>query len=654
MICAFDCETSNVPGTDQAVVYIWQACLYGIGTFYGREISEFPQFLNLLDGYMPEGYKLVFFVHNLSFDFWFLAGVLPFSSDDVFAVKSRKILKAVYADRFEFRCSYLQTNMGLAEFTKKMNVEHQKLPDYDYEGVRYPWTPLSEFELAYCENDVLGLCEAISKEMAMECDTLLTIPLTSTGYVRRDFKAAMKRKTSFLKSCTIDVELCRMLEEAFRGGDTHANRYYVTDDVAKIHHDVKSYDMASAYPAAQLTRRFPMSAFLHKGAMTQDKLDEYILSGKAVVFRAAFHHLRLRDQRIGYPYISKSKCRLIDPATDYDNGRILYSKYLETTLTDIDYNIICSDYDFSSIAILDSYTARYGYLPEEFTQTVTAYFEKKTQLKGVPEQEYFYNRSKAKLNSLYGMCAQTLITALLLMVRDEYGNYDFVYDQSKTFAELIEKNQRWPFRLYQWGVWTTAHCRAMLHEALDLVSAHNSSTSDFIYCDTDSVKFIGTADFSALNAERQQLAEARHAYADDPAGNRHYMGVYEYEGSYDDFVTMGAKKYAYNQGGKLHITTAGVHKRKGAVELQKAGGITNYHAGFTFTEAGGTRSIYNDAPPISEVEIDGHKLRITGNVSIQPSTYTLGLSGEFEVLVMQPDFFKKLARDLNFWLDYPE
>jgi hypothetical protein len=81
--------------------------------------------------------------------------------------------------------------MSLEAFTSKMGVEDAKLDDFDYEKIRYPWTELTEREMLYCINDVRGLVQALKKEMQLDGDTLYTIPLTSTGYVRRDCKKAM-------------------------------------------------------------------------------------------------------------------------------------------------------------------------------------------------------------------------------------------------------------------------------------------------------------------------------------------------------------------------------------------------------------------------------------------------------------------------------
>ena len=94
---------------------------------------------------------------------------------------------------------------------------------------------------------------------------------------------------------------------------------------------------------------------------------------------------------------------------------------------------------------------------------------------------------------------------------------------------------------------------------------------------------------------------------------------------------MGAKKYAYiDAADQLHITVAGCGKSKGAKELAARGGLEAFKEGFTFYEAGGTESIYNDIRDPVKVNIDGHSLLITSNVLIKESTYTLGVTGEYK------------------------
>ena len=97
-------------------------------------------------------------------------------------------------------------------------------------------------------------------EMEHDGDTLYTFPLTSTGYVRRDAKAAMREVShNWLVAQLPSHAVFQMLREAFRGGNTHANRYYTR----QILHDVHSADRSSSYPDIQCNCLFPVSEFFH-------------------------------------------------------------------------------------------------------------------------------------------------------------------------------------------------------------------------------------------------------------------------------------------------------------------------------------------------------------------------------------------------------
>lgn len=43
--------------------------------------------------------------------------------------------------------------------------------------------------------------------------------------------------------------------------------------------------------------------------------------------------------------------------------------------------------------------------------------------------------------------------------------------------------------------------------------------------------------------------------------------------------------------------------------------------------------MYNDNPENGTIVIDGHELKITSNVVIKDSTYTLGITAEYEKLL---------------------
>ena len=605
-------------------MYVWQLHLDGIGTIIGRTWDELWALLKQFRDEL-EKETLCIFVHNLSYEFQFLRAIYNFQEDEVFAVDSRKVLKCTMWDgAIEFRCSYLHSNMSLDQYTKKMCVEHAKLSgvDFDYSVRRFPWTPLTDAEIAYCTNDVVGLVEAIKKEMEMDGDNLYTFPLTSTGYVRRDAKAAMRKSRNHgFKDILPDYELYTLLREAFRGGNTHANRYYAE----RILHDVKSADRVSSYPEVMCNRQYPVSEF-HKSC---DNSPERVMSlitkqKKAVVCRVKLWKVRLIDEFWGCPYLSFDKCRnVINGARD--NGRILSADYLETSVTDVDLKIILEEYEFDNMEFTDVYYARYGNLPKPLIDVVQDYYRKKTGLKNVPGQEVYYTKSKNKLNSCYGMMAQDPGKQSNIFKCGEWIIED------KEQSAILEERNKHAFLAYQWGVWVTAWARYELEQGLK-IAGHN-----FVYCDTDSVKYIGDCDFTAYNSAKEKRSTETGAFASDKHGETFYMGVYESDGMYSEFATMGAKKYVYkeSQDGETHCTIAGVNKKLGGKELDKHGGMSAFRRGFVFHEAGGTESVYNDHPTNGVIEIDGHKLLITPNIVIRESEYTLGVSRDYASLLLE-------------------
>lgn len=225
------------------------------------------------------------------------------------------------------------------------------------------------------------------------------------------------------------------------------------------------------------------------------------------------------------------------------------------------------------------------------------------------------------------MCAQDPVKDSIDFINGEYIQRD------EPLEMLLERSNKKAFLAYQWGVWTTAWARYMLHLAIMETVKGNADCDGhcFVYADTDSIKTIGRIDLTEYNRQRTAASLKSGAYATDPAGNVHYMGVFEDETptAYKAFATMGAKKYVYEDDRGLHITIAGVNKSKGAAELGK---IENFKEGFIFRKAGGTESVYNDNVYM-EVEREGRKLVITDNVVIRNSTYTLGLSGDYERLL---------------------
>lgn len=627
----FDIETSKIKDIEQSFMYIWQCCIAGEVTVVGRTWEEFKQ---LLDIFINEfEHTIVCYVHNLSFEFSFLKGVLEFGEDSVFASDSRSIIKATYFN-IEFRCSYFLTNTSLDKFTQDMNVYHTKQSgdDFNYDIVRTPGTALTKKELYYCLCDVWGLWEAVKTKMIAYGDNISTIPLTSTGYVRRDIKKAMHVTRRQVQDIFPDYSIYKILRWAFRGGDTHANRYYS----GVILPDVYSYDRVSSYPDVLVNCRFPVTPFIPENPTIERLVDLIEIHHKAALMTVSFTGIACKDDCY-CPYIPFDKCRASSRVIK-DNGRVLSADYIEISITDIDWNIIMREYRWETVNIQELFSSRYGYLPRPIIDSILKYYSNKTSLKNVENRELDYQLFKALLNAIYGLMAQNPVKYSLLY---DSTQRVLVADPLESAQEILEQAKNKSYVAYQWGVWCTAWARFRLHEMIWLVG------DSFVYCDTDSVKCIGNHDnvVSKYNEERLRDSKQSGAFAKSRKGSIHFMGIYELDGHYEKFCTLGAKKYCYLDEYGLHITISGVQKKAGAVEL---GCIENFKPDFVFHKSAGLKAKYNDNVDFYCV-VNGEKIHVTDNVYLSDTEYTLGITDEYRRIInyAQQYYISPIDRELR-------
>lgn len=403
-VAAFDIESSTVydeNGEPHSFMYIWMFALDDV-VYYGRTWDEFRDFVFRLKDHLREGMTLLAYVHNLSYEYQFLSGIFEIDRDDIFPTDPRKILKLTLVPWLEMRCSYYLTNMSLRQFLKAEDVEMQK-EELDYKKLRYPWTEMSEEELSYCNNDVQGLTQAIRHRLKMTKDNLYTIPYTSTGYVRREAKRVLKTCRRHDDYRYDSWEVFKRLAKAFRGGNTHANRYYAALGV--IREKGFSEDFASCYPTEIVLdeREYPdRQFFVEPPELLADDsiahLEDLISTHRAVLFTVALWDVKVDDDQ-PVPYIPMDKCDYVQRA-GMDNGRILYAEKVEITITDVDWRIVKGMYTWSRAEVTWLAYSGYRPLPEPYKDLVRTYFTRKTELKG--GDAYMYGRSKELLNSLYG------------------------------------------------------------------------------------------------------------------------------------------------------------------------------------------------------------------------------------------------------------
>lgn len=638
-IITFDIETTALDDIKQSVCYIWQCCIDG-DIIIGRTINSVKVLFDKLSMYLDRKTKVVVYVHNLSYEFEFLHEILNFT--DVFAISKRHPLVARYK-HIEFRCSYLLTNMRLSKFLEEMHVDDQKTT-LDYSIKRYPWTYIMDKEAIYCINDVLGLYQAIKEKLRREHDTLITIPLTSTGYTRRDVREVMKhtRGTKKFREAIPDFHLHMLLYEAFRGGNTHANRWISGKLIENV--IIHSKDIASSYPNVLTKYKYPWK--FEKINIPDTKFYNYCLSkDKAILTRITITNVRLADKSFGCPYIPISKCSERINSLE-DNGRVLSADKISMMVTDIDMSIINRIYKYDTIEYSDSYIANKDYLPKPLIELIVEYFKNKTSLKNIDEEMYL--KFKNRFNAVYGLSVQNGAKGLLCYDPEVEDLFKW---SDQPLEEIYEQNSSKFFLLYQWGVWVTAYARKCLDDGLQLIEKQGGM---FLYCDTDSLKYIGDIDFSEYNQKQTELSQKIGAIAKTSKGDIKILGIYEDEKDMNKFITHGAKKYGYTipikkrlddnytlKYNERHLTISGVSKKLGSKEIRD---LKNFHDGFIFREAAGNDLVYNDHPTKREVVIDNHLLHIYSNIYMHSSTYT----------VTKSDKYRKLLDDLNYTLTIPD
>lgn len=625
-LMTFDIETSTIEKTDgsfEGYMYHWQVCIDGFVCF-GRTWKEFLTFLRKMNRALKnynEQHKLICYIHNFSYEFQFLYSWIKLTN--VFAIDKRKPLKAISKDfNIEFRCSYLLSNMNLKKFIENTPNAHyfKGSGDLDYKKVFTPKSILTMSELGYCYNDVMGLYEAII--YLLREDTLTTIPLTSTGYVRRECRNNMRKNKKNRKQfldLKLDDKLYQLCKDSFRGGNTASNRYKTNF----INYDVSSYDMSSAYPYAMISGLYPITPFQEETITSLDMLDDYNNRYCTLAYYS-FENVKLK-KGIPFPYIPYSKCiEFIAPSYDTQfkgkeycyNGRVLEADFIKIALTNYDYQIFINQYEYDeeNVRVEDFYYSHKGFLPKELINTVLEFFTLKSQLKGIDGKEYEYMKSKNKLNSLYGMIVTDIIR------QENLFNGQWEKGENSTLEEYYSKRNN--FLTYQWGLFVTAICRTNLQKAIDKIGL------DCVYIDTDSLKYCGSHDevFEHINQEMIDWCIQNDIINYVEVGNhKYFLGLYDKEKGYDEFVTLGAKKYAFNQNGKIGITVAGLNKKSGAKELELKGGLSNFKIGTEFFDSGRKTVYYNDDKKHFLI-VQGCKIENASNIALVDTTYTLGMT----------------------------
>ena len=575
--CAFDIETSSwyENGQKRACMYIWQLGICGL-CIIGRTWAELKEVLKILKEHIKFNLeqRLIIYIHDLRYEYQFIRKHFTFK--EVFEIEDRRPVKAVTDDGIEFRCSYMLSGKSLEKVGHDLlryKVE-KAVGKLDYNLIRHSGTHISEDEMEYCVNDIKVVMSFIQESIENDGD-ISKIPLTKTSYVRNICKArcfgkgSERRKySSFMKRLQLTDEVYDMCKDAFQGGYVHANPMLSGD----ILEDVDSYDFTSSYPATMVHYdKFPMASPMERKTKTQEEY-ERLAKRYCCLAKISFTNIRLKSHQEVAP-ISTSKCEGTWDERYVDNGRLVKADFITTTITEQDYYTYKAFYDWDNMEVEKMYTFDTGYLPTSLIDSILTMYEEKTLYKGVEGKEFEYMHAKSNLNSVYGMC-----------VTDIMKQCDSLEDYNSSFTRFL---------YYPWGVWITAVSRRALFTGI------NECGSDFVYCDTDSIKMVNghlhrdyIDKYNNWVTERLQKAMDHHNFSYDRIspcdknGNRQPLGVWCYEGRYDEFKAIRAKSYLGRKKDKYELTLSGVNKNRGIEYLLTLGNpMEHFHAN-TFFPAG--------------------------------------------------------------------
>lgn len=650
---AFDIETTSYisNGEKSAFMYIW---MFGMGLgkeiFYGRTWEEFLDLCERLQHYfgLNENRRLVIYIHNLGYEFQFMCKY--FNWENVFAINERKPIKALCSYGIEFRDSYILSGYSLANTAKNLTTHKvRKMEgDLDYSLIRHQSTQLTEKELGYCSNDIEIILAYINEQIT-QYEDITKIPLTNTGRVRKYVKDACyytnsnhrksnrgkyQRYRQIMTDLTLDKATYIQLKRAFMGGFTHSN----PNHTGKTLENVSSIDLTSSYPTVMLADKFPMSRAKELNITTVEELKK-AMSLYCLVFDLKLEGLR---NTLKYEsYISESKCfKMVKPVIN--NGRVYDAEMIQTTITDVDFNIIEKVYEWDKISIANVRGFVKAYLPKSIIESILNLYQDKTTLKGVEGKEVEYLLSKGMLNSVYGMCVTDV-------VKDEHVFNDTWGIERVDVDEKIEEYNKSKnrFLFYPWGIWVTAYARRNLWTAILNIG------DDYIYSDTDSIKMLNF-DSHKEYVEKynkhigKKLADMMEHYKLNVEllapktiqGKAKPLGIWEFEGNYSHFKTLGAKRYLVKENGEFHLTVAGLSKKNGITHMVNICGgdteqvfnIFNDDLYIPADKTGKMTHTYIDTEKeMFVVDYDGVQERVLtlSGIHLEPCDFTLSISEQY-------------------------
>lgn len=616
-----DIETSWNHDDTNPICWMTSCAIYDNGEKY---LFRYPE--DVCKFYLKIKGDVVTYIHKAGFDLSYLIPYFDkyFKGEVTYLNVDSHDYYFWRKGRYTFKDSWKLANCSLEKWGEMYQIEdRKKVGTYDYDKIRYQDTDLTDTELDYQFYDVIALAECMEQELKFHNTDYEHVPLTSTGYIRRELKQLCNnntyRRTYFLP---IDVGLYRSALNSFCGGYTHLNRN-ITNLLQKG--NIYYRDFQSHYPTMLRQRKYPLGK--QRELYNVSSIDELLAMCKSGDFSVVCT-LKITDATlkggvksyITMPLLQESKV-LGYPSILADNGRIIQAKgTFQYSLDNIRLKLIKEQYDFGKVEIVRAYLIRNKSLPKEIADFIDNLFIEKCRLKPIKNKYPLeYDLSKKRLNGVFGLiCTNPLKHAYkdfdlnIMLQKDDEEFFEYYYTMTKVKLNQYFRS-RSHFLPYTIGVFCTSYATEELFKYIKLIGYDK-----VLYVDTDSIIYFSDPSIEARISTEVDKCKKAYVKVD---GKKIYYYDFELEHICTEFKGEHAKCYGLVYNGELHLTIAGVPEKtyyngRFITREEELVDLDNLDDEFEFKINTGTSSYYYNTDP-QILNIDGHEVHTAGGCIIR-------------------------------------
>lgn len=475
-------------------VYLWK--LMGVDSDVDKLGIDMDSFIECISNL---GKSNVYF-HNLSFDgefiLWRLLKHLYEYDDELSKDKTFKSVidetGSIYSITIKhndkaityLKCSYKLFPKSIKEIGELVGIE--KLNEtHNYEEIKH-YNSIEELpseEINYITNDVRIMVELIRY---LQEKGIKGITMSTSAYKNRLKDKYQLCKNQMIKST--NEEVVEIVRKSYRGGITKVNPKYAGIEF----NDVISFDVNSLYPSVMYDNPMPIGEGKIYKTIEEGRRDRRTLFIVVAFVQYASvrkgQHAFIGSQS-GFSYARK-----------YEYNDVLENKMLYLWLDEFNLFKLVYDAEYTILKVVGWKKANYV-----FKDYIDRWYEVKKNAKNDVERSL----AKLMLNSLYGKFGMNdnRVTKIPVAVgekiiyRTETNNTTYYYKEVASY------------------ITSKARCK--------LASFMNRCGDNFLYCDTDSVYYIG-----------HDIPDVFKDVVDSKK-----LGYWKYEGHYTRFKSLKAKCY---------------------------------------------------------------------------------------------------------------